>query len=383
MWVCASNSSKRPVGGLDAVPPGAQDRVDVQHGCGNPTDGPPRRPYWAACNSATSASASRRRVTRSRARCSCRSEGFRSRLTDFLNAQGDDFLPLTDAEVTWLDGSRAPGAPRRTSRSPARHVVLVVELSPAPAPVRLTASSTSSGRRPDVQPRVAGARRAEARPARAAPRARARGTRAAGSSPSPPRGSPATRGSASGACASAHARRAAAPAAALVGGDRRDRLVQPLVAVAERRLGRDHAQVARVVAQRPGSARRRLADHDSPSFRPGRLNAFDADVSTVPRSGHVSATARTRRRERQRRVDLVGDHRTRRARRPRAASRRSSSRGSTRPRRVVRVAEQQRPRARARTRASMPVDVQREVRPAAAPRRRAAPRAGCRAKYGG
>ena len=25
-------------------------------------------------------------------------EGFRSRLTDFLNAQGDDFLPLTDAE---------------------------------------------------------------------------------------------------------------------------------------------------------------------------------------------------------------------------------------------------------------------------------------------
>ena len=27
-------------------------------------------------------------------------EGFRSRMTDFLNTQGDDFLPLTDAEVT-------------------------------------------------------------------------------------------------------------------------------------------------------------------------------------------------------------------------------------------------------------------------------------------
>ena len=35
-------------------------------------------------------------------------EGFRSRMTDFLNTQGDDFLPLTDAEVTYLDGSRAP-----------------------------------------------------------------------------------------------------------------------------------------------------------------------------------------------------------------------------------------------------------------------------------
>src|SRR3954452_16820657 len=32
-------------------------------------------------------------------------EGFRSRITDFLNAQRSDFLPLTDVEVTWLDGS--------------------------------------------------------------------------------------------------------------------------------------------------------------------------------------------------------------------------------------------------------------------------------------
>ena len=35
-------------------------------------------------------------------------EGFRSRLTDYLNTCGDAFLPLTDVEVTYLDGSREP-----------------------------------------------------------------------------------------------------------------------------------------------------------------------------------------------------------------------------------------------------------------------------------
>jgi hypothetical protein len=60
-------------------------------------------------------------------------EGFRSRLTDFLNAQGDDFLALTDAEVTWLDGARAPEHHVYLALA-SRHVVLVVELSPAPAP---------------------------------------------------------------------------------------------------------------------------------------------------------------------------------------------------------------------------------------------------------
>ena len=54
-------------------------------------------------------------------------EGFRSRLTDFLNAQGDDFLPLTDATVTYLDGSRAPERHDYLALA-ARHVVLVVEL---------------------------------------------------------------------------------------------------------------------------------------------------------------------------------------------------------------------------------------------------------------
>ena len=35
-------------------------------------------------------------------------EGYRSRTTDFLNAHEREFLALTDVEVTWLDGSRAP-----------------------------------------------------------------------------------------------------------------------------------------------------------------------------------------------------------------------------------------------------------------------------------
>jgi hypothetical protein len=56
-------------------------------------------------------------------------EGFRSRLTDFL-AQGDDFLPLTDAEITWIDGSRTPEKHDYLALA-ARHVVLVVEIGPA------------------------------------------------------------------------------------------------------------------------------------------------------------------------------------------------------------------------------------------------------------
>jgi hypothetical protein len=55
-------------------------------------------------------------------------EGFRSRLTDFLNSHGDDFLPLTDVEITWLDGARATERHDYLALA-ARHVVLVVELA--------------------------------------------------------------------------------------------------------------------------------------------------------------------------------------------------------------------------------------------------------------
>jgi hypothetical protein len=69
-------------------------------------------------------------------------------MTDFLNTQGDDFLPLTDAEVTWLDGSRAPENHEYLAVA-TRHVVIVVELGslgivdePAPA---LSASAPPPG----------------------------------------------------------------------------------------------------------------------------------------------------------------------------------------------------------------------------------------------
>lgn len=60
-------------------------------------------------------------------------EGFRSRLTDFLNASGEDFLALTDAEVRWLDGTHEPERHEYLALA-SRHVVLVIELSAAPTP---------------------------------------------------------------------------------------------------------------------------------------------------------------------------------------------------------------------------------------------------------
>src|SRR3954469_18403011 len=54
-------------------------------------------------------------------------EGFRSRTTDFLNAHGEDFLALTDAEVSYLDGSRQRERHDFLALA-ARHVVMVVEL---------------------------------------------------------------------------------------------------------------------------------------------------------------------------------------------------------------------------------------------------------------
>jgi len=56
-------------------------------------------------------------------------EGFRSRLTDFLNASGDAFLPLTDVTVTYLDGSREPEQHDYLALA-ARQIVLVIELAP-------------------------------------------------------------------------------------------------------------------------------------------------------------------------------------------------------------------------------------------------------------
>jgi hypothetical protein len=76
-------------------------------------------------------------------------EGFRSRTTDFLNAHEGEFLALTDAEITWIDGSRAPERQEYLAVS-SRHVVLAVELetlgvvdesgAPPQHPARIAAS---------------------------------------------------------------------------------------------------------------------------------------------------------------------------------------------------------------------------------------------------
>jgi hypothetical protein len=77
-------------------------------------------------------------------------EGFRSRMTDFLNTHSDDFLALTDAQVTYLDGSRAPERHEFLALA-VRHAVMVLELETLgvfdesgapPPPPRIAAVST-------------------------------------------------------------------------------------------------------------------------------------------------------------------------------------------------------------------------------------------------
>jgi hypothetical protein len=77
-------------------------------------------------------------------------EGFRSRTTDFLNAQERDFLALTEAEVRWLDGDRK--SERHDFLAVAvRQIVMVLELETlgvidesgaAPEPAHLATLST-------------------------------------------------------------------------------------------------------------------------------------------------------------------------------------------------------------------------------------------------
>jgi hypothetical protein len=53
-------------------------------------------------------------------------EGYRSRVTDYLNGHETGFFALTDAEVTPLDGS--PSESREYVGIGARHIVCVYEL---------------------------------------------------------------------------------------------------------------------------------------------------------------------------------------------------------------------------------------------------------------
>jgi hypothetical protein len=55
------------------------------------------------------------------------SEGYRSRMTDFLNAHEQEFLPLTDVRLRRLDG-QGDDEEREYVAVSARHIVLVTEL---------------------------------------------------------------------------------------------------------------------------------------------------------------------------------------------------------------------------------------------------------------
>jgi uncharacterized protein DUF6812 len=78
------------------------------------------------------------------------SEGYRSRTTDFLNAQEREFLALTDVEIRWLDATRVPE--RHDFLAVAvPQIVIVLELETlgivddsggVPEPAALTAVST-------------------------------------------------------------------------------------------------------------------------------------------------------------------------------------------------------------------------------------------------
>ena len=71
-------------------------------------------------------------------------DGYRSRVSDLLNASERDFLPLTDATVEPLDGRAAPQAHEflAVQRS---HIVFVVPLEPgAVAPAHHDQSGASA-----------------------------------------------------------------------------------------------------------------------------------------------------------------------------------------------------------------------------------------------
>ena len=55
------------------------------------------------------------------------SEGYRSRMTDFLNSHDSDFLPVTDAQVT-AAGDARPAERHEYLAVSVRHIVLGVEL---------------------------------------------------------------------------------------------------------------------------------------------------------------------------------------------------------------------------------------------------------------
>ena len=93
-------------------------------------------------------------------------EGFRSRTTDFLNAQEREFLALTDAEIRWLDESR-PAERHEFLAVAVRQIVMVLELETlgvvdesGPAPLSAVSTPPPLGQAPEAPDR-AGERAAE------------------------------------------------------------------------------------------------------------------------------------------------------------------------------------------------------------------------------
>ena len=210
-------------------------------------------------------------------------EGFRSRTTDFLNAQGDDFLALTDAEVTLARRRARARSSHEYLALAARHVVLVVELgSVETSASRARASRTQRRRhppdglfdelrrRPDVEAREARARRRRSRArATSATRPRSRNT-AAGSSPRPSARQSSHARKLACAGTTPDARVPAAAPAARAGWPRRASVSSSHASPSrKRRLGRDRARGSpRGQCSVLGSARRRLADDERRASAP-------------------------------------------------------------------------------------------------------------------
>jgi hypothetical protein len=89
-------------------------------------------------------------------------DGYRSRLTDYLNASEREFLALTDVEVTTLNGS-ARVEQRDFVALSLRHIVLAMPAAEAGvAPESGVASDRESGPASDREPGVAPTRESSA-----------------------------------------------------------------------------------------------------------------------------------------------------------------------------------------------------------------------------
>ena len=89
-------------------------------------------PKMDRCSIATNTSTSRPTATASRAILTLPTDGYRSRLSDFLNASERDFISLTDCVVE-LIGRDSPGTEHPFIAVSRRHIVFAIPLGEADA----------------------------------------------------------------------------------------------------------------------------------------------------------------------------------------------------------------------------------------------------------